>query len=83
MALPIRTQLFDSLLGTQESIHSVILPDVFSSGGSQNLYIDQFARAKRVNGYTKRNSSPLTTDTGGSTGIFRSLFAYRSQAVSH
>jgi len=38
------------MLGTQENIHSIILPDVFSSGGSQNLYIDQFARAKRISG---------------------------------
>lgn len=77
MALPIRTQLFDSLLGTQENIHSIILPDVFSSGGSQNLFIDQFARAKRIDGYSKKNETPVTTDTGGSTGIFRSLFAFR------
>ena len=77
MPLPIRTQVFDSLLGSQENIHSIILPDVFSSGGSQNLYMDQFARAKRISGYDNQNSSAITTNTGGSTGIFRTLFAFR------
>ena len=78
MPLPIRTQVFDSMLGTQENIHSIILPDVFSSGGSQNLFIDQFARAKRIDGYDNRNVAAVTTNTGDSTGIFRTLFAFRS-----
>jgi len=80
MPLPNRTQVFDSLLGTQDNIHSIILPDVFSSGGSQNLFIDQFARAKRIDGYDNQNAAAITTNTGGSAGIFRTLFPFRSMA---
>jgi hypothetical protein len=57
MAIPIQVQLFDAFLGTQEGIHSIILPEIFSSGGSSNLFIDKFGRAKKISGYTKQNAS--------------------------
>jgi hypothetical protein len=78
MAIPVQVQLFDAFLGTQEGIHSIILPDIFSSGGSKNVYIDKFGRTKKISGYTKQNSSALTTNTGGSAARFRGLFPYRS-----
>jgi len=77
MAVPLQLQLFDAFLGTQEGIHSVLLPDVFSSGGSRNLWIDKYGRAKRILGYAKQNSSAVTTDTGGSATMLRALFPYR------
>jgi hypothetical protein len=77
MAVPTRTQLFDAFLGSQEGIHSIILPDIFSSGGSKNLFIDKFGRAKKISGYSKQNSSALTTNTGGTAARFRSYFPYR------
>lgn len=77
MALPIQTQLFDAFLGTQEGVHSIILPDIFSSGGSKNVYMDKYARVKRILGYIKQNSTAVTTDTGGSTTVCRALYPYR------
>lgn len=77
MAVPTQVQLFNAFLGTQEGTHSVILPDVFSSGGSYNLWIDKYGRAKKIEGYTKQNASPVLTNTGGSPTLLRSLFPYR------
>lgn len=78
MSVPIQTQLFDAFLGSQEGIHSIILPDIFSSGGSKNLTIDKFGRAKKILGYAKQNASAVTTDTGGSATLCRALFTHRS-----
>src|SRR3990167_5517917 len=80
MAIPLQSQLFNAFLGEQESVHSIILPDVFSSGGSKNIFMDKYARAKKVNGYAKQNSSAFTTNTGGSTARVRALFPYRGTA---
>lgn len=78
MAIPLQVQLFDAFLGTQEGIHSIILPDIFSSGGSKNVFIDKFARVAQIGGYTKQNSSALTTDTGASAAMIRGLIPYRA-----
>ena len=42
--------------------------------------MDKYARAKKVSGYAKQNSSAYTTNTGGSTGRIRALFPYRATA---
>lgn len=78
MPVPIQTQLFDAFLGTQEGIHSVILPDIFSSGGSKNVYIDKFARVSQIGGYTKVNAAAYTTNVGASAAMVRALIPYRS-----
>lgn len=78
MSIPLSLQLFDAFLGSQEGIHSVILPDIYSSGGSKNLWIDKYGRAKRIDGYITQNASPLTTNGGGSAAMFRGLFHYRA-----
>lgn len=78
MPIPLQVQLFDAFLGTQEGIHSLILPDVFSSGGSSNLYIDKYGRAKKISGYAKVNNSAVTTDTGASATRCRGLFQYKT-----
>ena len=78
MSIPTQVQLFDAFLGTQEGIHSIILPDIFSSGGSKNVYIDKFGRVAQIDGYTKQNSSAITTDTGASATMVRGLIPYRA-----
>lgn len=80
MTVPMSVQLFDSFGGSQEGIHSIILPDIFSSGGSKNLWMDKYARAKKILGYTKTNATPVTTDTGGSATLVRELFPYRASS---
>jgi hypothetical protein len=76
-ALPLITQLFNSFLGQQENIHSILLPDLFSAGGSKNLWLDKYGRAKRILGYDNQNPSAFTTDTGASAAMIRALFPYR------
>ena len=77
MAYPIQLQIFTTFMGTQEGIHSVALPDIFSSSGSRNLWIDKLGRAKKILGYTKKNSSAVTTNTGSSATRLTALRAYR------
>lgn len=77
MPVPVQIQLFDAFLGTQEGIGSIILPDVFSSGGSKNLYIDKYGRAKKIDGYSKQNPSAITSNTGSVAERCRALFPYR------
>ena len=77
MGYPIQTQVFSVFLGTQEGIHSVALPAIYSSSGSRNLWIDKLGRAKKILGYSKQNSSAVTTNTGASATRLRALRAYR------
>lgn len=79
MSVPIQAQLFSAFLGEQKNIHSVILPDVFSSGGSNNVFMDKYARVKKISGYDNQNSSAYTTNTGGTAARIRALFPYRGQ----
>ena len=78
MSVPLSIQLIDAFLGTQEGIHSIVLPDIFSSGGSKNVYIDKFARVAQIGGYSKQNSSAYTTDGGASAALVRGLIPYRA-----
>ena len=82
MAYPIQTQTFTVFLGTQEGIHSVALPSIYSSSGSKNLWIDKLGRAKKILGYSKQNSSAITTNTGGSATRIRALRPYRQTGAS-
>jgi hypothetical protein len=82
MAYPIQTQTFTVFLGTQEGIHSVALPVIYSSSGSRNLWIDKLGRAKKILGYSKQNSSAITTNTGGSATRLRALRPYRQTGAS-
>jgi len=74
---PIQVQLYEAFLGQEEGIHNVLLPDVFSSGGSVNLYMDKIGRARKLKGYSKQNSSAVTADTSGDAVALTGLFAYR------
>ena len=82
MAYPIQTQVFSVFLGTQEGIHSVALPAIYSSSGSRNLWIDKLGRAKKILGYAKQNSSAVTTNTGGTATMVRALRAYRQTGAT-
>jgi hypothetical protein len=82
MAYPIQTQVFSVFLGTQEGIHSVALPSIYSSSGSRNLWIDKLGRAKKIHGYSKQNSSAVTTNTGSAATRLRALRAYRQTGSS-
>lgn len=78
MPVPVQLQLFDAFLGTQEGIHSIILPDIFSSGGSKNVYIDKFGRVSQMLGYTRQNSSAFVTNGSSSTTHVAGLMPYRA-----
>ena len=82
MPYSIQTQVFSVFLGTQEGIHSVALPAIYSSSGSRNLWIDKLGRAKKILGYSKKNSSAVTTNTGGAAARLRALRAYRQTGAS-
>ena len=82
MPYPIQTQVFSVFMGTQEGIHSVALPSIYSSSGSRNLWIDKLGRAKKILGYAKQNSSAVTTNTGSAATRLRALKAYRQTGAS-
>ena len=69
-------------MGTQEGIHSVALPAIYSSSGSRNLWIDKLGRAKKILGYSKQNNSAVTTNTGSAATRLRALRAYRQTGAS-
>ncbi len=77
MSIPLRLQTSDAFLGTQEGIHSIILPDLFSSGGSINVWMDTFAQVRRLLGYMRANATGVTTNTGNSATLVRGLYPYR------
>lgn len=77
MPIPLRLQTSDAFLGTQEGIHSVILPDLYSSGGSINVWMNKYAQVKRIDGYDRATATPITTDTGNSATLVRALHPYR------
>ena len=82
MAYPIQTQVFSVFMGTQEGIHSVALPAIYSSSGSRNLWIDKLGRAKKMLGYAKQNTSAVPTHTGGTATLVRALRAYRQTGAA-
>lgn len=80
-AIPISVQLIDAFAGSGQGIHSIILPDIFSSGGSYNVWMDKYARVRRILGYAAQGAA-VTTNTGGSATRVRNLFPYRKTSGS-
>ena len=78
--IPITTQPLVAFLGEDQSKSSVLLPDLYSPGGSENLYIDKFGRIRTIEGFSKQTASALTTSTGGSVAKVVALFPYRKTA---
>lgn len=75
MAVPIQIHPLTSFLGIEEGINSILLPEFYSPDGSDNTYVDQFGRIRKIKGYGQINTS-VVTDTGGSTTAVRGLFPY-------
>ena len=80
MAREVQIQLFNSFMGTMEGVHSAILPDVFSPEGSKNVWMDKYARVRKILGYTGLNASPIITNTASSVTKVVGLRAYRGTA---
>lgn len=78
MPLPVQVSVYTTLLGTEEGINPVALPELFSSGGSLNMYIDELGRAKKILGYTVLNSATVTANGSGDPVINRSLHVYNT-----
>lgn len=75
--IPVQTQTFSAFLDTDSSKSSFLLADLYSSGGSQNLYIDKLGRIRPIKGYSPRLEEVLTTDTGDDACRVVGLFPYR------
>lgn len=78
MSVPLQSQLFDAFFGTHEKITSTILSDIFSTGGSKNVWMDKYARVRRIGGYVKQNASAYVTNIGGATARVRAVYQYRA-----
>lgn len=79
-SVPLRHLLATALLGDNESVESVLLSDLYSSGGSKNVYIDKSGEIAQILGYSKQNSSAVTSNTGGAAQRLRGLAHYISQS---
>lgn len=80
-ALPARHLIATALLGDQESTESVLLADVFSSGGSRNLSIDKNGRVAQILGYVKQNPAAVTSLVGAAAMRLREICHYVTQAA--
>lgn len=79
--LPLRFIPVGAILGDQEGMESLPLPSAFSSGGGMNLWIDKFASVSSILGYTRQNTSAVTTNTGAAATRLRGLFPYTTFAA--
>ncbi len=83
MASPLQVSVYTTLLGTDEGTNPVALPEVFSSGGSLNVYIDELGRAKKILGWTVQNSTPIVMNGTGTSAILGWLHAYNTAGAQH
>lgn len=74
--------LIPALLGDHQGENALALADVYSSGGSLNLYMDKYGRLRPVLGYEKVNSGAHTTDTGGSAAKVVALHFYEKRGAA-
>lgn len=65
-----------AVLGDQESAESLALPNIYSSGGSRNVYVDKLGRATSILGYTARTAAPVTSNTGANAMRLIGLYHY-------
>lgn len=78
-ALPLRHLVATALLGDQESTESVLIADIFSSGGSRNVFIDKNGRVGQILGYIRQTPNPIVSNTGGAAMRLRGLHHYVTQ----
>jgi hypothetical protein len=74
--IPLRFIPIGELFGDFEGGESIALPQVLSSNGSKNFWIDKYARATSIDGYARKNSSAVTSDTGAAAMRLRALYHY-------
>lgn len=77
MPVPAQRQVISSFLGLHEGMGVASIADVFSSGDSKNVWMDEFARVVKINGYAKQNTTAVTTDTGADATAVVGLYGYR------
>lgn len=77
MAIPVVRQVIRAFRGLQEALNTVSLSDTFSSSGSYNVWMDEFARVRKILGYDNQNTA-VTTNTGGSATKCVGLAQYRN-----
>lgn len=68
-----------AFLGDQQSQSPYLLPTIYSSSGSINLWIDKLGRIRTVDGWLRQGAA-RTTDTGASAAMWRGLAHYRRVA---
>ncbi len=66
--------------GESEHSSEIALPTMFAADGSLNIRFPKDGKAESIDGYTKANSSAVTTDTGGSNAKCVGLYYYKSRA---
>lgn len=72
----LQVSVYPTFLGEDEGINPIVLPEVFSSGGSLNLYIDELGRAKKILGYTQQNSTAVTQNGSGDASVNSGFASY-------
>lgn len=70
-----------SLLGDAQGQSTILLSNAYSSSGSSNVYADKLGRIRTVDGYTRQNSSALTTNTGASAAMVKGLYMFKKTAA--
>ena len=80
--LPLRFIPIGALLGDHEGASSLNLPAILSSGGSENVWVDKFARLTAISGYSRKNTSAVTSNTGGVAMRLRGIWHYRNSTLS-
>ena len=53
MALPLSLQIVTAFLGENQGSNSILMPEVYSTGGSQNTYHDKFGRVRKISGRSR------------------------------
>ena len=75
--IPIQSQPWLAFFGEDQSKSSVLLSDLYSPGGSENLYIDKLGRIRTIAGFSKQTASALSTNGGANSAKVVALFPYR------
>lgn len=87
MPVPLQVQQISSFLGLDENISDMNLPEVFSSGGSKNVWMDKFGRVRRLDGHNAHNVVVANAGLGiaitslGSPCVCLNLIPFNDQII--
>lgn len=70
-----------AFLGDSQAQSVWSLPSIYSSSGSQNLYINKLGQIRTIDGFTRQAEEPYLTNTGGSSAMVRGLYMFRRIAA--